>query len=203
MHHKRLIALIVCGALGMPGALAAVPEAPGAPTPAWGLEQLMNGLAQVKSGEVRFTEKKTSNLLDEPLVLHGTLSYSVPSHLEKHVTSPYDERYQVDGDTLLVENRSKHFRRSFSLRRYPSMWAFVESFRATLTGDLQTLQRFYDVKLEGGRDDWTLRLTPLDRQMARVVRDIRIAGSGRHIVRMEIDEVNGDRSVMRIDRDAA
>lgn len=201
--RKLFITLIVCGVLGTPGTLPAAPDAPALPAPAWDLGQLMSALAQVKSGEVRFTEKKTSSMLDEPLVLHGTLSYSAPSHLEKHITSPYDERYQVDGDTLLVENRSKHFRRSFSLRRYPSLWAFVESFRATLTGDLPTLQRFYEVKLEGGRSDWTLRLIPLDRQMARAVRDIRIAGSGRHIARMEIDEANGDRSVMRIDKGAS
>ena len=42
------------------------------------------------------------------------------------------------------------------LQDYPVLWAFVESIRSTLAGDLQSLNRFYRVELDGSERDWRL-----------------------------------------------
>mgnify|MGYP000097149963 CR=1 FL=1 len=165
----------------------------------WGIDQLMAAFAAQPASEKRFTEKKYLSVLDQPLQLTGTLSYAAPDHLEKHVRTPNEERYVVDGDTLLVENKSKNLRRSFSLQSYPDIWAFVESFRATLAGDAQTLRRFYTLQLTGDQTEWELTLTPLQASMLKAVASIRIRGRAAQIVGIEITETGGDRSVMRIE----
>jgi hypothetical protein len=83
------------------------------------------------------------------------------------------------------------------------IWAFVESVRSTLAGDLQTLQRFYTVALEGGESSWRLKLRPRDPEMQAVIDEIRISGSGTWINRIETLEAGGDRTVMKIKREAS
>jgi len=89
------------------------------------------------------------------------------------------------------------------LSDYPVIWAFVESIRSTLAGDLATLRRFYQVSLEGDEQQWRLLLKPVEPAMLEVVSDIRIGGSRDRVLSMEFIEANGDRSTMTIARDAS
>lgn len=168
------------------------------PGTAWSLERLMHGLAQRPPAQARFTETKHLRLLSGPLTLTGTLSYRAPDRLVKHTLTPNEEIMSVDGERLSVEVKARGIRREFALQEHPVLRAFVESIRATLGGDLATLQRFYHAQLAGGRQEWRLSLTPREHQMRAVIREIRIAGTGAQILRIEIDEMSGDRSVMRI-----
>lgn len=192
MRRSILLLWLIC--LVSPG-LAADADT----SPAWTIDRLMAAFAAQPSSEKRFTEKKYLSVLSEPLQLAGTLSYTAPDHLEKHVLSPNEERYVVDGDTLSVEDKSKNLQRSYSLQSYPDIWAFVESFRATLAGDTQTLRRFYSLRLAGDKGNWELDLTPLQPSMLKAITGIRIKGHGAQIVSIEIVEAGGDRSVMAIE----
>ena len=42
----------------------------------WNIDQLMHGLAQIKSGHVSFVETKTMAILDRPLVASGDMIYT-------------------------------------------------------------------------------------------------------------------------------
>jgi hypothetical protein len=81
------------------------------------------------------------------------------------------------------------------------MWAFVESFRSTLAGDLATLKRFYRVRLEGNETQWQLELKPTEPNMQAIVTEIRIGGSRNRISSIEVTESQGNRSVMTITGD--
>src|SRR5688500_13261361 len=59
-----------------------------APASNWGIGELMQSLAQVKSAKGRFVERKYLAILNAPLELSGTLSYSAPGRLEKHTLAP-------------------------------------------------------------------------------------------------------------------
>ncbi|HYE37028.1 LolA-related protein [Methylocaldum sp.] len=165
----------------------------------WDIDALMSALSRIDSGEKRYTEIKTMALLKEPMRLSGTLSYRAPSFLEKHVLSPFEERYTVDGDSLTIENPGKGIKQTLSLASQPAIWAFVESIRAPLAGDLATLNRFYKVNFGGSERNWLLALVPTEPDMARLVRFIRIRGSGDRFDRIEIEETGGDVSVMTIE----
>jgi hypothetical protein len=116
----------------------------------------------------------------------------------KHVLDPYEERYLVVNDTLVIEQPDRGSSRQFILQRYPAMWAFVEGLRGTLAGNVELLRRFYTIDLRGPREHWHLNLEPLDDTMREMITSIRIQGTDGRIRSIEILEKNGDRSVMTI-----
>jgi hypothetical protein len=174
--------------------------APASPS-SWNLEVLMQDLAQVKSARARFVERKFLRILNDPLEVRGTLSYTAPGHLEKHTLTPKRESLVLDQDRLTLEDEVRKQRRTLALQEYPVIWALVESIRATLAGDLQSLNRFYQVRLEGDPREWRLILTPRDSKMKAMVTDIRMTGTRRSVRVIEVNEAGGDRSEMTIIQD--
>jgi outer membrane lipoprotein-sorting protein len=160
------------------------------------LPQLMELMAQVRDRRDRFTETKTLAVLTKPLVLTGTLAYSRPDRVEKHVLSPYEEHLVVQGDELTLTNKDGTKR--IGVKSHPLIWSFVEAIRASLAGEVTALRRFYHVKLEGTRNDWLLTLRPLDPQAASYLTSIMLNGRGNHLRSVDIREAGGDRSVMAI-----
>jgi outer membrane lipoprotein-sorting protein len=191
---RRLAALIAAGAAGLFAAAASAAD--------WSVEQLMRELAQVKSAKARFVERREMAILSTPLESSGTLVYTAPDRLEKHTLEPRLESLVLVGERLTLESRTRNQRRTFFLQDQPAIRSFVESIRATLAGDLATLNRYYDVGLHGGPDRWRLLLKPTERDMRNLVSEIHISGSGDWIDTIEIVETVGDRSVMTITRDA-
>lgn len=164
----------------------------------WGLEQLMHELGRVRSARGKFTERKYLAILNAPLEFSGTLIYIAPKRLEKHTLLPRPESLILEHDKLTIENKERSQRRTLVLQDYPVVWAFVESIRSTLAGDLQTLNRFYRVGLEGGESQWRLVLRPSEPKMREMVSEIRLSGSGNRIATIEVLETEGDRSIMTI-----
>lgn len=166
----------------------------------WAITELMHGLAQVKESKASFVERKHLSILKTPLEYSGTLAYSAPGYLEKQTLLPKPESMVLDQDKLVVQSGAANRKRTLSLQDYPVIWAFVESFRATLAGDLQALNRFYAVTLEGNSRQWLLILHPLDAKMKSLISEIRISGSMEQINTIETREAGGDYSVMSIQR---
>lgn len=163
----------------------------------WNLSTLMSQLASRSSGRASFSETKYFAVLDSPIEQTGTLAFA-PGRLEKITRQPYQERLIVNGDALSIETGAGGGKRILSLQRYPPVWGFVEGIRATLTGDLDTLRRFYEIELHGTSDDWELVMIPLPPEMAAVLRMVSIRGSEGRIAIIEVVQKGGDRSVMRI-----
>ena len=194
MAIRRTMAILLVGAAFMlPPALAETATAP-----EWGVKELMQSLAQVKSANGKFVERKYLSILSQPLEFSGTLNYTAPSRLEKNTLLPKPESLVLDQDKVTLENKAKNQRRILSLQDYPVIRAFVESIRATLAGDLPTLNRFYKVTLDGNTNQWHLLLKPSEVSMQAVVSEIRISGSRNWVGTIEIIEPEGDRSVMTI-----
>ena len=190
----RCVALLSLLALLLPAVVLAQETS-------WGIDALMQQLSQVKQKRARFVERKYLRVLSRPLELTGTLAYEAPGRVEKITETPRPERLLIDADRLTIEGRSARRQRSFTLQEYPVLWGFVESFRATLNGDLAALQRFYRVELSGDADAWQLVLTPQERKMAAVISAIRISGRDGRVHTVEVDEAQGDRSVMTVTED--
>ena len=168
--------------------------------PAWGLPELMIDLGRVKQAKGTFVEKKYLKLLNAPLESSGELIYTAPYRLEKLTLAPKPESMVVDQDTLTVEMRGR--KRSLQIQDYPVLWAFVESIRGTLKGDLSALRQFYQVKLEGSRLAWQLQLQPTEKKMMALIQTILIRGSKDRLNTIEISEADGDRSIMTVIDDA-
>lgn len=184
--------VLVAGALAL-GALAA--------HAASDLERIMRALAAQPGGTARFTESRTSALLREPIRAEGTLSHGASGRLEKHTTSPREERLVVEGGTVTLE-RGDRGRYTLRLADQPGVQALIEGLRGTLAGDLGALQRHYRVELQGGFEAWQLHLLPRDPLMAELVTDVRIAGARGDVRQVEIREASGDRSLLTLSKAA-
>lgn len=198
-HRVRTLLLLFAAGVCSSAAAAAAAEAGDAA--GWDIKRLMQELGQVKTAQGRFVERKHLAILNTPLELSGTLVYIAPSRLEKHTLVPRAESMVLEREELTIENKERNQRRTLVLQDYPLIWAFVESIRSTLAGDLPTLTRFYQVSLDGGERRWRLTLKPTEPGMQDVVSEIRISGNHDWINSIEIIETGGDRSVMTITRD--
>ena len=196
-HRVRMLLLLCAASVG---SFAAVGVRAGDST-VWDIHRLMQDLGQVKTAKGRFVERKHLAILNAPLQFSGTLIYTAPSRLEKHTLVPRQESLLLEREELTIESKERNQRRTVMLQDYPVIWAFVESIRSTLAGDLTTLNRFYEVVLEGDQRKWRLALKPSDPKMREVVSEIRISGDRSWINAIEFIETGGDRSVMTITRD--
>jgi hypothetical protein len=163
---------------------------------AWDLGQLMQGLAQNKSGRASFVEKKYIAVLEQPVESSGELLYTAPDRLEKRTLKPRPESLLIEGGTLTVERGKRRI--VLRLQDYPELVAFTESIRGTLAGDVTALRRIYNLDLEGDEERWVLILRPIETKMLSVVQRIRIGGSRAEVKTIEIEQTDKDRSVMVI-----
>jgi hypothetical protein len=168
---------------------------------AWDIHQLMQGLAQNKSGRASFVEKKYIALLDKPVESSGELLYTAPDRLEKRTLKPKPESLLIENGSLTIERGKR--RMVLRLQEYPELVAFTESIRGTLAGDAAALRRVYNLDLEGTEERWTLTLRPVETRMLDVVQRIRIGGSRADVKSIEIEQTDKDRSVMLIEPLAA
>lgn len=167
----------------------------------WDLDQLMQSLAKTKTGHASFIEWKYVAVLDKPIESTGELFYNAPNRLEKKTLKPKPETMLLDGETLVMERgKQKH---TMQLQEYPELAGFIDSIRGTLAGDRKALERSFKLKLEGPAERWTLKLTPTDTRMARAVQYIEITGNRDNVRTIEIKQMDGDRSLMTIERISA
>lgn len=167
----------------------------------WDVRQLMQELSQVKEAKGTFVESKFLQLLSRPLESSGTLLFKAPDHLEKHTVAPKAESLVLDKGVLRIDNKARNIKRTLQVQDYPALWALVESIRSTLAGDLETLQRFYTIELEGNSSRWTMTLQPIELKMREVVSEVRISGHANIIDSIETREANGDHALMKIRMD--
>ncbi len=163
------------------------------------LDRLMSVLAQRRHGHVTFTEKKFISLLDRPVESSGELLYDAPDRLEKRTIKPKPESLVLEGGIVSAQRGRRHY--VLDLRQYPQVLPFIESIRATLAGDRAALERVFKVDFNGTFDRWTLGLTPLDAKPAGAVKEIHIDGEKDLIHSVEIQESDGDRSLLTIGAD--
>lgn len=184
------LALARAAALGF--ALAACDAAHAA----WNVDALMALLRAHPPARAHFDEQKSVSILDRPLETSGELVFTPPDRLEKHVTHPGDERIVADRDRLVVERGGR--RQVIDFREHPEVAVLIESIRGTLAGDRESLERIYALSLSGDEKSWRLVLVPRDPSLQSLVARVAIEGSGAAVQRVEIEQADGDRSLMQI-----
>jgi hypothetical protein len=194
---RRTLALLMLAALGAAGGVSPAMAGDGAPeAAAGGLDAVMGLLAMRRHGRVEFVEQQFLAILDHPVESSGELRYDAPDRLEKRTLKPRAETLVLAGGVLTIDRGGRV--RALDLQRYPQIQPFVESIRATLAGDRRALEKVFHVDFAGNVERWTLDLVPLDRQLARTVKQVRIEGVGDQLQRVEIRQADGDRSLMTL-----
>nr|WP_211162073.1 outer membrane lipoprotein carrier protein LolA [Aromatoleum petrolei] len=186
---RLLVAALLAAASLLHGPQAGAAES-------WTVAQLMQALGKHRSGQATFQERKYLAVLDQPVESSGELRFQAPDRLEKITLKPRPEALVLEGNNLSVTRGKKQF--NVRLSDYGEVAGFIDSIRATLAGDRDTLERTYALHLAGNAERWTLTLLPRDTRMAEVVTRINISGSRGLLREIEILQADGDRSVMEI-----
>lgn len=160
------------------------------------LAELMQNLSAQKEGRARFVEQKSLSVLSTPIESRGELSFKSPYFLQKKTTQPIQETMTVERDRLILSRGGKE--QIMQLDTLPEMGAFIDSLRATLSGDLPTLKKSFQVKLSGTANKWTLSLRPLHANLQRVLIEISIQGRNSEILYIETSMLNGDRTFLSL-----
>jgi hypothetical protein len=195
---KLLALCVLCCAL-LAGHAQAQPAV--SPEGGWGLPELMQSLAQVRSASARFTERQAMRMLNAPLVTSGTLTYVAPDYMQKITTAPVPERFVLDHGEVTISGGTDNQTHTFALANYPQIGGLVEGILATLGGDLPRLNRFYVVQLTGSPAAWQLLLQPKNAELAKFIKWTRIGGSQNRLNAVTTESSNGDYSEMSIVED--
>jgi len=161
------------------------------------LSSLLTRFSELPGMEARFEEEKQIALLAVPVRSEGRIWFAPgPARLMRRVTSPEPSAALIANGQLRM--RSGERTEELSIRDNPVLHGFVESFRAVLAGDQETLERFYEAELTAGdAEGWEIVLRPRNDALARFVREIRMRGHGVVIESMDMVEVSGDRTTTR------
>jgi len=155
------------------------------------LESLLEAFSGLPGLEARFREEKRIALLAVPVRSEGQIWFAHPDRLMRRVTRPEASATLIDQGQLRMQSGGRT--QALSIDENPVLRGFVESFRAVLGGNRETLERFYQAELTAGEGDaWELRLTPRNEALRGFIREIRMRGHGVSIDEMTMTEVNGD-----------
>ncbi|MDP9091247.1 MAG: outer membrane lipoprotein carrier protein LolA [Pseudomonadota bacterium] len=198
---RTLLLVMMVGLGGASAACAAPPAArSAAPVTATSslndLDEVMGVLAMRQHGRVEFVEQQFLHVLNHPIESSGELRYDAPDRLEKRTLKPRAETL-ILGDGTLTMQRA-HSRRVMDLYAYPQVLPFVESIRATLAGDRSALEKLFHLEFTGSVARWTLTLVPLDSKVRNSVTQVRIDGMRDQLLKVEIRQPDGDRSLMTL-----
>jgi hypothetical protein len=182
--------LLLAAAAGAIAAAGAAAEGDGS------LDALMSLLAKRQHGHVEFVEQQFLKILDHPLESSGEMRYDAPDRLEKRTLAPRQETLTLSGGVLSVERGKSH--RVLDLHAYPEAQPFIESVRATLAGDRSALEKLFTLDFNGSLAKWTLTLVPKDSKVKRSVAQVRIDGAQDQLLKVEIRQSDGDRSLMTL-----
>lgn len=169
----------------------------GAAWAAFDLPALAALLAQRQSGEARFTEERFVSGFDGPLRASGRLSFKAPDRFVRQTLEPLVESMSVDGNTITLRRGGRS--RQMAMDAVPELAAMIEAVRGTLTGNAQTLERHFKVRVEGSAAQWGLTLVPRDARLATQVHEVQIVGQGSDVRSVALWLAGGDRSVMSIE----
>jgi outer membrane lipoprotein carrier protein LolA len=191
MMHRALSFIVLCVLSTM---VNTPPRA--APADLHDLDQVMGMLAMRQHGRVEFIEQQFLAVLSHPIESSGELRYDAPDRLEKRTLKPNAETLTLAGEVLTVERA--HSRRVMDLHAYPQVLPFIESIRATLAGDRKALERLFRLDFAGTVSRWTLTLVPLESKVKQSVSQVRIDGAQDQLLKVEIRQPDGDRSLMTL-----
>jgi outer membrane lipoprotein-sorting protein len=142
-----------------------------------------------------FAEARFLQVLQQPLVVSGELSWLGGDQLQRRVDQPQRETSTI-ADGEVTQQREGRSARHFSLKRAPQLQVLLDSFVALLSGDAARLQKSFEITQTGEADGaWTLTLVPRDARVAKTVASIRIDGVGKQSRCMHMQEADGDLAV--------
>jgi hypothetical protein len=168
----------------------------------FGLDQLMAMLAEAGPVQARYTERRDSPLLAEPVELLGRIVIDPAGRFVKTTDGGDGATIRMEDDVVEMVRGGET--RRVSLDSHPMMQLLVDGLFALTRGGTPALEGRFETRLEGEARDWRLTLEPrvevdMDDPSASeptgLVRLV-IHGEGGGFRRMVLEQSAGQRTVM-------
>ncbi|MFB4392669.1 outer membrane lipoprotein carrier protein LolA [Pseudomonas sp. LS_2] len=162
-------------------------------TQAFTLDDLQRQLSEPAVVTGPFIQEKHLRALPQPLQSKGRFVLARDHGLLWLLQTPVRQDYRITDKGIARRDPS-------GWQPLPSASAATEQnrlFFAVLQGDSSGLQRDFDLNLTGAPQHWQLRLSPRSLLLKQVFTHIDISG-GRFVERIELNETQGDRTLLRM-----
>jgi outer membrane lipoprotein-sorting protein len=177
---RRLIAALLCWlALGVHAQ---------AQDPAL-LQHILDELGSHANVRAAFTQSRENPALTQPQVSRGQLLFVVGHGMLWQVTEPYRESLALTGvRTARIDEHGQLQTVRGSDRGVAQVSQMLQSM---LSGNPEDALRQFEVEAHGTATRWTLRFTPRQERMARVLRRIELDGD-RYLQGIHVELANGE-----------
>ncbi|MBK1735648.1 hypothetical protein CKO15_10205 [Halorhodospira abdelmalekii] len=164
------------------------------------LDTLLTMISEGQPDQVAFTEKRRLTVLAEVIESEGMIRFREPATVEREITSPFQQRLIFAGEyvTVVEEGAVQH-----QLHRDddPGL-AALSRFVKALYGkeDSEAIEAFFNVKIDGAVEEWSLSLRPKERSARRRFTRVELYGSQGWVERSALYEANGDVTMTHFER---
>jgi hypothetical protein len=164
-------------------------------TQAFDLDTLAAQLAKPAVVRGDFTQQKFLRALPQPLTSTGQFVLARDHGLLWRLRSPLQQDYRIDarGIARLDDGRWQPVAQQGAAAQQNRL------FIAVLRGDAQALAKDFEPTLSGSADAWQLDLIPRGALLRQIFSALHIRG-GTQVERIELEETQGDRSVLTLTR---
>jgi len=160
------------------------------------LEAVLNSVAVTPPSRVDFREERHNPMLQDPMMLTGYLEYLGAGVLHKVIQTPFEEALLVNHDQVTIERDGEVHR--LALGRSRSLKTILGAIEAILSGDSNKLESIFDYELSGTSDEWSVRLTPISRRIAKQLSSLQIKGDDQALSSIRVDHETGEWHVIHI-----
>lgn len=186
LRHAALVAAVGLACLSASGPSPEVPH--GTLT----LETLMHHMATTSGVRAEFHEVKHIALLEQPLESDGTLYFIPPARMARITRAPGATTLVIDGSRMSYRDTTGGNSVDLSGNRVAR--AIVENFVVLFNGDLDALQKHYEVGFDAESARWHMRLVPKGPPVSQLIASIELRGDGPALQEMVVVEKEGDRT---------
>ena len=130
------------------------------------INQLTQAAASMQSMQCRFVQEKTSTMLAEPSVAHGTMHYAAPDRMRWEYTTPYAFALVVNGERIMkVTDGKAEVLEGNAGRMYQGMVGLI---MGSASGKKLFDTTVFDIVLYDDNGFWRADMTPKRRDMKRM-----------------------------------
>lgn len=159
------------------------------------LAGILKRLGEPAVVRAQFVQERLITDMTRPTLSRGRIAVSRRDGLLWRIESPLKLTLAFT-PTAIIETGGDGVRRQRAQGR--SVDAQIgRVLRGILGADEQVLREGFEAAAAGSPERWTIRLAPRAREMARVLREIRLGG-GRHLETIEVEETAGNLTTIRM-----
>jgi hypothetical protein len=142
--------------------------------------------------EADFREEKKVSFLRRPLTSEGIMVFSSERGLYRRMVKPIPEEIIITRADVYQKGEGGAWKQA-PLRKQPAAQAFVEVFLSFYGGDPAAWDKQFQVYFTGDRAGWRIGFKPKkENPMARMVKQIVLAGHGAVLESVHLAATNGD-----------